>query len=408
MLLDFVGFRQSNLPCCPKLHPDLIQGPVKIEAVAKGGSFLKADKIFDMADELDPVRRAHYQDYQAAKAYRAGEAANFDNQIFVCRVDNTNETPAFDSAFWETDLSAFLRRQYSDCLYTFLSNLISENASAQKLKLQKLAQPLFSENFTQQAIPPAQGFRGIEFVLPPLKNRILGIKKIGLKVSKAQKLKFYGYHTSQYEPIFDFEIQINTEDENKFVWKDVGHTNRRPLILSYFKQALNPGGKFYIGFFENDLVGDVFLIQQRETPALICKNFEAYPCLFKEEDTDKPDILDLSKHRKTGFFSAFNVFFVVENDYTSAIEANTETVVRAFQHDFAVRLLENFYNSHRINTEKGNLKDKMRDVLEDNIRIQKSGFPAQQKGLASVAEDLRQNVKLDLLPQKENFKLNFG
>jgi hypothetical protein len=91
-------------------------------------------------------------------------------------------------------------------------------------------------------------FVGFEIQLNRSNNVVLNLDYIGWQFDTTQVDKdIYIYHSSQIEPLETFKISVTKE--NSLEWLKI--SNR----LKYFETTHDVGGAFYIGYYEDDFVG---------------------------------------------------------------------------------------------------------------------------------------------------------
>jgi hypothetical protein len=412
MLQSLVSFRQVRDQCTPKVHPDLLDGTLAVDAVRSAAWFLQPDQLYALVGELDPVAQRKVADYQATTDYQPGDRVRHTDQVYVCRKAVKGTEPTWNGDYWETDLSAYLRRQYADAVHETLTHLITENASSQGLKLQQEHTPVFEERSTLTSVPGTTGrFRAVAFWLPPHKDLSVTVARVGFRASSPQVLPFYLYHSSQTEAIATCNVEVTPTDAGSWCWKELQSQQGQPLTLSWWGRATSVGGVFWLGFYEDDLQGEISLFEAHAAPIRCCHGLRAYACLFGAEQLDKPRIPKTGAYytgHAADHYTAFNLTLDMRSDYTQAISGNIGVVAKAFQYDLAVRLLEEARNSPRLNDGKQHLHDKLSAILDDRTITGNNGFPRTEKGLLSTAQDYRRQVKLDLLPQNPLFTNNFG
>ncbi len=93
-------------------------------------------------------------------------------------------------------------------------------------------------------------FVGVEVEIFPSYGAKVIIDKIGLQFTGAQtNLPIYIFHTSQIDPIQT--VTATTTKSNSLEWLSLSET----IDLSYLSDSYDSGGMFYIGYFQNDIVG---------------------------------------------------------------------------------------------------------------------------------------------------------
>lgn len=405
-LLETVSFRQVEDGCSQKLHPDLIGGSVFVEAVRAASPFLKGEYLSAVLEELSPVKLDTVPVWDETVPYSQGVRVSHEGNVYVSLQDgNTGEMPAWDSAWWETALSAALRRQYHDAVSECVSHLITAQMSRARIKSQRFMQPLFKQISDGVLEEPVDSFVAVSFDLPAELDRRVDIVRIGLRSSVAQEIPFYLYHSSQQEPVAEHTVGIEPGEENRWVWKQLPAAFK----MSWLPDG-NAGGRYWLGYYEDELAGGLYTHRTAFFLPRCCPGLRYRPCVFSAAELDPPSLPGPGFWLDGGAFTdstAFNVEAGSVPDYTYKLIGNIQALAKAVQHDLAVRLLEAGRNSTRLNRDKHNLVANIANVLDDRV-VNSNGYPKTEKGLVSTAEDYRSQVRIDLLPKREIFKTSFS
>ena len=93
-------------------------------------------------------------------------------------------------------------------------------------------------------------FVGVELEMFPSYGAKVIIDKIGLQFTQTQtNLPIYIFHTSQLNPIKT--VTATTTKASSLEWLTLSET----IDLSYFSDTYDSGGMFYIGYFQEDIIG---------------------------------------------------------------------------------------------------------------------------------------------------------
>ena len=383
-----------------------------VEAVRAAAPFLRGESLNSLLEELSPQRADTVAEYDPAFAYSVGQRVRLDGRVYVSLADaNTGQTPAYDSDYWETALSAAIRQLYTDTVQEALSHLVTEQITTARHKVQLFRQPLFKQATISSLMPSDGFFRCVEFTLPALKDVRFNLLRVGLRSTEAQTIPFYLYHSSQTEPLAQFDVRIEPSQAEKWEWIDLPADPAPLFTMWHLSPGHNAAGRFYFGYYEDHLTADLYSEKQIPFPVTFCTGLRVRGCVFSSEQTDPPQLPQLGQWLDGPVWSediTFNTELEMRTDYTHLFLENLPVLAKAVQHELAVRLLEAARNSSRLNREKTNLEQKLAAVLDDRIVADSRGMPKTEKGLISVAQDYRSQVRLDMLPGKSLLSNSFS
>lgn len=397
-----IAFRQARNECTPKIHPSLLTGRVFVDAVRDAKVYLQPDTVFENVTELSKTSYIGVNDWVITSSYSVGQRVYHDNGdnrwVYYCISDtvvgNPLHTPAFDSSFWETDLSRYLREARKDSINEALASVIIENNTDKYLR----SVMQFANYFEERS--PYTDFSSTEFRLRYLKlslgtNRHLNltINKLGIKTDTAQTLTFYLFHSSQPNAITQFDIDLQVG----FNW----YTLDQPLELSYLSNN-NSKGVFMLGFYENDVVGNIQITNLHR------KNIGNDNHLFSATFANSigADQLDLTKipELEAGYQSLtdwdnqayFNFQYSIGLDYTYAVEQAPQVFDKFIQYDTALRILLDSRNSLLANTNKAHLMQRFDFILNDGYVENGQFHKKSQIGLSGELDKLKEGLKINL------------
>lgn len=97
-------------------------------------------------------------------------------------------------------------------------------------------------------------FVGFEIFLKDNKDILTVIRKLGTQFSQANPdFDLYIYHSSQSLPIYVIDVPLIKAVS--FEWTKILDDANNPIQLKYLSDDYGVGGSFYIGYYEDDLVG---------------------------------------------------------------------------------------------------------------------------------------------------------
>jgi hypothetical protein len=197
-------------------------------------------------------------------------------------------------------------------------------------------------------------------ITPRSSNNIKAeITKIGLQLNASQTLKIYLYETSQVDAIktFDFvynkPLSVQWLDVDDFIVKYRGSGTRQSYLLGYYEydpnnvvtgQLTGSAVEFDFDCGCNNAPRRVFGEYVWIQPIEIANSFLNYTA----SDYILPDITDLTSFycdESRGMFAKINV----KCDITDLILDNLSVFAKALQYKIAIRVLDDFLASKRLN-----------------------------------------------------------
>ena len=406
-------------PCTPRVAPDLIKvfGSDKraLNTIGDGSFYMNPDNLYSMSYLIRQEKESNYLAWDGLVNYTIGDLVRYDDGahefIYVARQASLNQIPSWDSDFWETNLSDYLRKMIRDaaehCISTYIQNVTSENDIAADMKVQ----PLFQANSTVKEIVSQSGaneFLGVRVRLADVQHIQVRFAKIGIYCTGAQTLPLYLYHSSQTEPIAQFQINLLPTDVNKFVWKDILDLSgtAKDAVVNFFDNSHNTRGVFYFGYYRNDLVLD--LVKGYDwrgyfydaSITYYSGDFENWfnqivPIRFSESSLNKPNIPNIGEFftgGQTDFIAPFNLKVTASCNYTYPIESNSQMFDEYLLYSTAERILQDIKSGVRKNEMKSKLDDEfdriMMGVFNENQQIRQGVIAKKEKAEKNLSASL--------------------
>lgn len=401
--LGKVGFAQTQNPCYPKIHPTLLstQG-ITVQGVQS--SLLANEVIYDSIDSLlaAPDILAKIPLWDNTTPYAVGERVQYttggNTFVYVALQANTGNAPQWNSQFWETNLSDYLRTQHQYAVSECLAKTVVENNVEKSLRSVWSFHTTFQRN-TGSVVSNYQNtdFVGVAIKLANFQNLVLCINEIGLEVEQAQTIPFYVFAQSNTNPIASFEVQILPTDVNKFVWKQTIDTvTNEPINLPFWASANDTGGFYYVGFFKDDVVGQVAIWDEAPTRLPYCSG--SYVRSFNTTFDNKPNLPNVGYYgweTTNSFYSAFNLKVATKLDYTVNVQQTAQQFYKAIQYEIACKLLMEGSSSGRVNRANEVLKSRMGQALK-GYDVNRNGYVSTKGGLLDTLETLKEQLKINL------------
>ena len=401
---DRIAFKQVIDECTPKLHPTLLVGSNLVNSVREAKPFLEMGKLYQIINDFDRINYTKVQVWDNATNYVKDNRVKFNDGtnewIYYCLQDNVNETPSFDSDFWETDLSFYLRNTRKDSVLEALSNVIVENNTEQLLKSviefsNCFEERNFYETYTFQTDNLNQRLHRLQYLqirLQTNRNLKVSINKIGIKTDTPQTVPFYLFHSSQPTAIQTFDLDL----EVGFNWYDVN------IDLNYISDLHNAKGIFLLGFYESDTIGNLYTTDIYRKWINQCPQFQATFNSIEGVDSLNPNLTPILGNGYLPFTSDFQTFFnfqySVDLDYTYSVIQAPQIFDKVIQYDIALRILSDAQSSVRANTQHAKLIDSISNIINDKyIGNSVNGYYQKtEKGLVGQLQDLKAQLKINV------------
>ena len=406
-----VAFRQVRDECTPKIHPNLLVGRVFVDAVRDAKVYLQPEMIYKNVSGLEPKGYTNVVGWEVTTPYVTGQRVKYNdgthNFVYYATADSTGETPIFDSDFWETDLSYYLRQARKDSINEALASVQIENNTDKFLR----STMQFANYFEERNI--YTDFNSTDFRLRYLRLSIdtnrhlkLTINKLGVKTDTAQTLTFYLFHSSQPNAIKTFDIVL----QEGFKWYEL----EEALELSYLSDN-NSKGVFMLGFYEDEIVGSIqvtdgYIKYLGRDNHLFNGCFSSLDGANMSDRTESPTLstyyglLDSSDAK-----AYFNFQYSIDLDYTYAVQQAPQMFDKFIQYDTALRIILDSHNSSRKNPDKVELNQRFDFILNDGYVEYGQFQKKSQVGLSGEVENLKEQLKINMNYQGgEPFRITFG
>jgi len=395
-----IGFKQTIDPCVPKIHPSLLTGNVFVPNVKDCGLYLKNDMVYNLVNDFNPTLQRRFPVYDPLQSYNVGDRVQYDdgtnNFVYVAsQGGNVGNTPAFDSAFWETDLSYYYRSMFEIAINEKIPQVITLNNSEKNLRDEIAYSPLLQENTQPQIqIPYTEDtFFTISVRMDSLRNNKFTVKSIGLRVEQAQTIPIYLYHSSQPDAIKVVNITVTPSQAGRFNW----HELSEPFELWYYSSDVNASGVWMIGFYQSDIIGDYYITRVAFKPTAFEKMpFNANAGTLSESNLNKPLVPDVG-YSYGGIAPCpdfpLNIRYSVGFDYTYMVIDAAQQFDKLLQYEIAYRIISDMALSSRISNDKSVMLSNINKILSGSYLENGTNVT---KGLANYIIELEQQIKLNV------------
>lgn len=256
-LYGIVGFRQNDNPEYEKLSPSLLE--------SSSGLYIQDEHPLLCLENIDQALKNYdhwkFPAYSAVVTYAKFDRvrASDDKVYESLEDDNIANNPATSPGSWE--LVPLLSQKLEAVVKSSTVRLLNEVFTKKKL-----------HGSTKSIVESAQFFAGsgnimdkevklgrfVGFRISTTDERDLAaaVRRLGTQFTAVNPaFKLYVYHTSLEDPYRVYEL--NLDRVNSFKWSELKDVTRGEdlLTLTVTSDDHAPGGEFYIGYYEDDLIG---------------------------------------------------------------------------------------------------------------------------------------------------------
>lgn len=256
---SLIGFQQYSGRELDKLDTDLVQSNSGMLLDQSAHPLITLENI---AANTQHFLSSDTSNYSALKTYTIGEIVYdptdenislIGSNVFVSKVDsNTGNLPNASATQWrKTNLiSIYLKRVLEGAAINLFNTVFTQK------KLYEAAKTLLSDTSLYEGVGNLSKLvtKYGRFVGYAIKNRapdtVITISTVGMQFTALNPtFQLYVYHSSQSEPLQT--ITINLDKIISFTWK----TLTTAIELPYIDDTIDKGGTYYIGYYEDDLIG---------------------------------------------------------------------------------------------------------------------------------------------------------
>jgi hypothetical protein len=248
-LFGLAGWRQNLNPDYPELAPALI--------VSETGLYFQDVHPLVCIENLDQALKNYdayvYPDYATAAAYVIGDRIRYpvDAKVYEAVNDIAIAPGLLAPGDWE-EVNLF--SQKVEALTRAAVNKVGSAMFTQK-KLDGVTKSIFENvqlfsgvgDLMNKEVKQGR-FVGFEIRVKNQRDIAILIQRIGTQFSAANPtFKLWLFNSSQLEPVTS--ITLNLPRANAFTW------TASTLQLKHLSEQMIPGGVYYLGYYEDDLLG---------------------------------------------------------------------------------------------------------------------------------------------------------
>jgi len=354
-----IGFKNSRDPNIPKLDSGLTS--------TLSGLYMSDFHPLLNTDNLEGISFNYtgYDAHSLTATYNTGDYAISSDISWVSKTDANVGNAVAVGTYWKTGLSEWFLDSYNASLNKLIARLSVHKklAGASKTYLDNV-QLFDGTSHNSDTITTSGRFVGFELELKKYNNVKAVVDRVGLRFTQAQTdLTLYLFHSSRNTAIATATVSTNTG--YNFEWK----TPSWELPYVDYSGNTDAGGKWYVGYFEDDISGNA-INRSYDFSSAPCNGCggsdESYYNLWSKYVTIKPiqvstlngtDLFDISKvgYNWTQTWG-LNLALSVKTDFTEMAVNNKMLWVDPLGKQFAVDMLETmaYSGNTRINTKAAN------------------------------------------------------
>ena len=250
-LCSLVGWYQTNNPDYPQLDSGLLVSDSDLY-FQDGHALIDIENIDQAFKNYDHY---NFPNWDVGTTYNTDDRVRnpSDNLIYKSLIDNNlGNQPDLSPNEWEEVnlLSIALKQQMQSSVNEILNNAFLMKKFDKNVKALFQNTRLFDwTRSVKDKVVKKGRFVGLEIVPRRDINLAVVLQKIGTDFDTLNpNLTIYVYHSSQEAPIDT--LTINHNKVNSHVW-----TILTDKVLTYMADTHDAGGSFYIGYYEDDLLG---------------------------------------------------------------------------------------------------------------------------------------------------------
>lgn len=280
-LSGLIGFRQHYNNGYDRYDSDIAASLTGLWIDNSAHSLINIENISAIADNFS---KTDISEYNAAITYAKGDIVRHTalsvTTIYESLVaTNLAHTPSVSPTYWRSTnlLSAYLRRSLKGSSLNLFNTVFAQK------KIYEAAKTLLSDTSLYEGVGNLSrkiaklsrfvGFR----IQPNTPDTVITISSAGFQFDTANPtFKLYLYHSSQNAWLSEITLDISTPIS--FTWKELAAA----LSLNYNNSTTNTRGYYYIGYYEDDLVGQAIWKEQGFSGSACssCNNLDTY--LYKQ------------------------------------------------------------------------------------------------------------------------------
>jgi len=337
-LFGQIGFRDSDDPCFQSLATALTDSVTGMY-FEDYNPLITRENLEAIAPNYDGF---NITDWATETTYQIGDLAENDDVTWKSLSINTATEPSEDDGTnWKLPINDWLTQKENAAIAKVLNRVFTNKKIAESSKtLIENVQLFDGAGRFQDTITAAGRFVGLEITPKKINNIALILDYIGLQFTEINtELTIYVFHSSRSAAIDTQDI--TTLAANSFHWQ-AGTID--PLDYVDYTSHIDSGGRFYVGYFEDDISGSAINKEDQFCDGgdnLWNKFFDVRAIEVSSDDLNGTALWDLSKtgyQTNTNF--GMNLSVSVKTDVTDILKSNKTVFTDALGYQFAYDMLK--------------------------------------------------------------------
>ena len=311
------------------------------------------DQLYHIAPGYDGMNYTKW----VSTGYSTSSYVMYDNVSYCgTRTMLTGDTPSKTGTAWTSPVNAWIQnKQYASinklCNQLFTDKKMNESA---KTFLDSV-QIIDGAGRLQDTATAGSKFVGFEIDLKRINNIKAVINQIGLQFTSIQTgLTIYLFHSSQKTAVGTWSLTSSAA--NSFDWLSATSATTGTNEMHYVNYSgnINSGGKYYIGYFEDDITGSAIVKSDcacEDVRYKWSKWATIRPIEISSGDLDGTNLFDIDAIGYSDTNYGLNLSFSVKTDITEMMVGRKELFVNALGYQFANDMIQGmvFNPDSRIN-----------------------------------------------------------
>lgn len=381
-----VGFTSTvNTADVPSLPAALTTNESGLRVNDGISQYLIPEQLYDFLPNYELFQ---YDAWASGTTYSTGDYVKHNGVNYIALQASTGSEPGTPLAVndWERVFINQLKKKRLEGIRFALQSLFKQH------NLSRYQKTLFDSGTVypaySNAILKKKRGRFIGLSIVPLSPYLrFEIHQIGLHYTFAESVNLYLFHSSKTKALSTTALTIDPTETDTFVWKALN------LKLSRFSDKHFTDGHFLIGFFENELSGQLAQWQQLGYGYLYGKdNFcmaNIRPVEIDSTDlngTDRPNLDEFNESVSTNDYLPFNLKASVKTDPSELFTRVPEQFDEVLQYSIAANLLKVMIDSVSL----GRVNQKVEGAFQ---KLQFDLYGNKEQGIEGVQQKLEKAIK---------------
>jgi hypothetical protein len=372
-LKGLVGFREDGEPCTVPLKDTVYSSS---SGLYYNDSFALVT-LNNILNTFIGVELKKYPLWDVSTVYSLGDIVTYNNESYKALTANTGSQPDISTLDWTLHLafSDYLETKINAFSLDLINRIYSSKIAAKINKTPlKDGALFFAKGNPTDKIAKDGRFMGFAFSAEYSKNLCMNIHKLGIHTDEVQTdFNFYLYHSTQEEPLGVYTFDLTKP--GSYEWLDL-----QSKIQMFWDTDEHDPGVFFIGYYEDDLLGQVYNKSQNFTPGCTScsdrrdyrfqESYQPYaiitPIRVKREDLNGTNLFNTSNIENCNYTNnGLNLVISVSCDVTDVLCRHVETLAYPLQKYIGYKFLELMAYSTRLNRTKSQVEELARFALSE-------------------------------------------